>query len=88
MDAGDREIVGVMNPNKWKATIVLSSDHAGINRELGSLESGLLRILSSIDDPRKVRDFLADVKQEMIAWCQVNGVDRRGWMERTRKHAG
>lgn len=76
-----------MKPDRWKATIVLSSDHAGINRELASLESGLLRILASIDDPRKVRDFLSDVKQEMIAWCHGNGVDMRGWMERTRKRA-
>lgn len=73
-----------MKPDKWKATVVLSSDHAGINRALGSLEAGLLRILCRIEDPRKVRDFLADIKQEMIAWCYENDIDMRGWMDNSR----
>jgi len=74
-----------MDTNRWKATIVLSSDHAGINNELGSLENELLHSLAHIEDPRKVRDFLLHLRLEAALWCDRNGIDTRGWMERTRK---
>lgn len=78
-------IVGVMATNLWKATVVLSSDHAGINRELGLLESELLHVLGRIEDPRKVRDFVDAVRTKAHVWAYENNVDMRGWLERTRK---
>jgi len=74
-----------MDKREWKATIVMSADHAGINTALGSLEITLLRGLSCIEDPRKVRDWLRYLCEESTWWCEQNNVDMRGWMERTRK---
>ena len=77
-----------MDTNRWKATIVMSSDHAGINAELGALETALLETLARVDDPRQVRDFLRSVEREIMVWCHANKIDLRGWMERFAKRAG
>lgn len=77
-----------MDTNRWKATVVLSSDHAGIQAELGALETALLETLARIDDPRKVRDFLRAIQVEIRVWCRKYDVDTRGWLERFKKRAG
>lgn len=77
-----------MKPNRWKATIVLSSDHAGISAALGMLERILLEAVARIDDPRQVRDLMIHLRAAMTDWCAIRGVDMRGWMERTRKRVG
>ena len=71
-----------MDSNRWKAIIGLSSDHAGINQELGWLKNELMRGLSRIDDARKVRDYLIHLRSESDAWCYRNAVDMRGWQEK------
>lgn len=76
-----------MDTNRWKATVVLSSDHAGIQAELGALETALLETLARIDDPRKVRDFLRAIRVEIRVWCWKYDVDTRGWLERFKKRA-
>lgn len=67
---------------------MLSSDHAGINAELGAFEAGLLEALARIDDPRRVRDFLMALQVEIRAWCVTNNVDMRGWLMRFARRAG
>jgi hypothetical protein len=73
-----------MDTNRFKVMVALSSDHAGISRELASLESAMRHALAHIDDPRKVRDYLHHLAIESTYWCGINDVDDRGWMERTR----
>ena len=55
--------------NRWKAVLGMSSDHAGIDRELRSLQSTLYRVLARTDDARHVRDYLrylVNVSQEYL----------------------
>jgi hypothetical protein len=77
-----------METNRWKVMLALSSDHAGINVQLGKFQRALSRILARVDDPRQVRDLFRFVEQKSAEWCIQNSVDERGWMERTRKRAG
>ena len=77
-----------MATDRWKATVVLSSDHAGINAELDALEGTILHTLAQIEDPRKVRDYLRHLVFESGYWCGIHYVDDRGWIERTRKMRG
>ena len=77
-----------MATDRIKATIVLSSDHAGINRVLGHLEAEMLRVLANINDPRRARDFVTHLRVQALLWATREGVDMRTWIERTRKRAG
>lgn len=74
-----------MSSDRWKATIVLSCDHAGIGRYMQLLEHQLVRGLANIEEPRKVRDWLQFLVGASDHWCEANGVDMRGWMERYAK---
>ncbi len=47
----------------------MSSDHAGINQELGRLRAELYRALAQLDDPRDVRwylDYMRMKSREML----------------------
>jgi hypothetical protein len=54
--------------NPWRASIALSSDHAGINRELGRLQSDMYRTLAAVKDPRRVRDYLNIMRGASLQW--------------------
>jgi len=54
--------------NRWKAILGMSSDHAGINQELGRLRAELYRVLARIDDARDVRDYLEAMRRESGIW--------------------
>ena len=73
--------------NRWRATIAMSSDHAGIGQELAWLERDILAALARIDDPRQVRAYIRWLEVSSFNWCHENKVDMRGWIERTRKAA-
>lgn len=75
-------VVGVMESSRFKILVTMSSDHAGVARELQLFESTLRKILARIEDPRQVRDFLRDLAIASREWCLKNNVDVRGWMER------
>jgi len=46
----------------------MSSDHAGIDKELDRFEAVMMRTLAHIEDPRKVRDYLDCLRDASIAW--------------------
>jgi len=55
--------------NPWRASIGMSSDHAGINRELGRFQSELYHVLAQLKDSRHVRDYLRDMTSESRVWA-------------------
>jgi hypothetical protein len=61
-----------MESGRFKATIVLSSDHAGIAQQLRNLEREMYRVICRVDDPRKVRDYLAHVCLASMQWLEEN----------------
>lgn len=63
----------------------MSSDHAGINRELGRLQREMSHALAHIDDARKVRLYLDYLRVASTTFCEMQHIDMRGWMERARK---
>jgi len=71
-----------MEPNRWKLILGLSSDHAGINRELGRLQREMSHALAHIDDARKVRLYLDYLRVASTIFCKMEHIDMRGWMER------
>ena len=77
-----------MKPDRRKATVVLSSDHAGINPRLSQLELEIRRTLARIDDPRAVRDYIRYLVQESREFCDARQIGMRPWLVRTRKQAG
>ncbi len=48
----------------------MSSDHAGINQELGRLQVHVYRCLAEMHDPRDVRDFLQHLGRESTVWMR------------------
>jgi len=65
-------IIGVMEPAKFKMMVTMSSDHAGIARELKWLEREIYRVVARVDDPRKVRDYLRHLESASQAWLLGN----------------
>lgn len=65
----------------WTATIVCSSEHAGLKPEFKRLEDALYGCLSEIDDPVHVRDWLRDqvvvLKIERGRLKQLSSLNRR-----------
>jgi len=62
----------------------MSSDHAGIAAELKKLEREIYRVVAHLDDPRKLRDYLLELRLDSVSWCEDNGIDMRGWMDNGR----
>ncbi len=62
--------------NRWKAILGMSSDHAGINQELGRFRNELYRALARIEDPRDVRDYLNCLEDYSRSW--MAGLERYG----------
>jgi hypothetical protein len=58
--------------NPWRASIGMSSDHAGIARELDRLQVELYRVLSKLDDPRYVRDYIRIMIRESTLWLMAH----------------
>lgn len=75
MARASARLIGVMATklpdNRWRAMIAMSSDHAGINKELERFEAVMLRTLANVEDARKVRDYLACLRDASIAWFAV-----------------
>ena len=57
---------------RWNAILGMSSDHAGIDRELGRLRAELYYALARIDDPRRVRDYIAALRIASLEWREAN----------------
>jgi len=57
---------------RFKATIVLSSNHTGIAQQLSGLERDMYRVLARVDDARKVRDYLAHLRLASMQWLEEN----------------
>lgn len=57
--------------NRWKVTLGMSSDHAGINIELGFLRTEMYRVLARIDDPRRVRDYIERLRWRSREWFAI-----------------
>ena len=74
-----------MEAGRFKVMVNMSSDHAGIAAELKKVEREIYRVVARVDDARQLRGYLEEMRAESAAWCVRNGVDMRGWMERTRK---
>jgi len=55
--------------NRWRAAIGMSSDHAGIDRELAGLRNELYRVLAQVSDARAVRDYLKVLRRRSEAWA-------------------
>lgn len=81
-------IIGVMETERLKVMVNMSSDHAGIAKALKHLEREIYRVVAHIDDARKLRDYIGHLDFESQQWCIDHQVDMRGWMQRTRKAAG
>ena len=73
-----------MNTGRFKVMVNMSSDHAGIARELKQLEREIYRVVAHVDDPRKLRDYLQLLRSHSEIWCDSNAVDMRGWMDNAR----
>lgn len=61
-----------MEPSRFKMMVTLSSDHAGIARELGKLEREIYRVVARIEDARHVRDYLIRLQCASAAWLRDN----------------
>lgn len=46
----------------------MSSDHAGIDRELRGLQNELYRVLARVDDPRHVRGYIDALRRASFFW--------------------
>jgi hypothetical protein len=74
-----------MEAGRFKVMVNMSSDHAGISAELNKLEREIYGVVARVDDARQLRDYLQVLELRSKAWCEGNGIDMRGWMQRTRK---
>jgi hypothetical protein len=54
--------------NRFKATVVLSSDHAAIALELQKLERAIYHVLARVDNPRVLRDYLTALRTASCIW--------------------
>ena len=52
----------------FRAVIALSSDHAGISRELGRLEDAMYRTMAELRNLRQVRDYLRFMRSASAGW--------------------
>ena len=57
--------------NRWKVILGMSSDHAGINGELGRLRTELYRVLAQVEDPRHVKHYLMALRRASREWRQI-----------------
>ena len=54
--------------SRFKAVIALSSDHAGIARELDRLETTMYRTIAELRDARQVRDWAHFMRSASAGW--------------------
>lgn len=69
----DLRVVGVMKTGgdrNWTAQIVLSSEHAGLRPYFKQLEAELMHVLARLDDPKDVRNYLRDMRNESRVWAE------------------
>lgn len=57
--------------NRWKAILGMSSDHAGIDRELSKFQASMYRTLARVKDPRQVRDWLHFMRSASKGWLDA-----------------
>lgn len=61
-----------MEPSRFKMMVTLSSDHAGVAKELKRLEREIYRVVARIEDPRHVRDYLVRLACASSLWLHDN----------------
>jgi hypothetical protein len=72
---GGHARVGVMENKAAKrhtAMIVMSSDHAGVNRELHRLEKELNAVIGLVVNARDIRDYLNALRAASARWLDSN----------------
>lgn len=50
----------------------MTADHGGLAAELARLERAMYRVLATLNDPRKVRDYLARLRGASLSWLEEN----------------
>jgi len=55
----------------WSASIVISSEHAGLRSHFKALEAELYHALASIDDPRMVAKYLDSLLTTSRVWVRA-----------------
>ena len=55
----------------WTASIVISSDHAGLRQHFKDLENEIYHALASIDDPRMVAKYLDSLLTTSRVWVRA-----------------
>jgi hypothetical protein len=63
------EQMATSSNREWKASIVISSEHAGLRPAFKALENEIYRVLAHTDDPKAVREYLrylVDVSEEYL----------------------
>lgn len=61
-----------MEPDRFKIMVTLSSDHAGIARQLGLLEREIYHVVARVEDARELRDYIAHVRLASMEWLENN----------------
>lgn len=56
----------------WTAQIVIASEHAGLKPEFRALEDEVRHVLSRVDEPRDVRDYLQFVIRCSGQWLKTH----------------
>jgi len=54
--------------NPYRAMIAMSSDHAGLNRELRSLQTELYSVMALMRNARDVRDYVQYLRRQSTRW--------------------
>jgi hypothetical protein len=54
--------------NPYKAMIAMSSDHAGLNQELGRLQKELYSVMALVRNARDVRDYIRYLHGQSGRW--------------------
>jgi len=68
---GFQEHRGATHERDWTASIVISSEHAGLRPHFKQLEAELLHALANIDDPRMVAKYLDSLLTTSRVWVRA-----------------
>jgi len=58
--------------NPYKAMIAMSSDHAGLNRELRRLQREIYSVMALVRNARDVRDYIRYLDEQSTRWLDLH----------------
>jgi hypothetical protein len=67
---GIAKVMATRTVNRFSVMIALSSDHAGIGRELQALEREMYRVQARLEDSRAVARYIRYLCEESREWLQ------------------